>query len=265
MFFSILVPVYNTEKYLETCIDSILNQTEKDYELILLDDGSTDSSPQICDRYAGLYPDTIKVRHRENKGLLLTRREQLKMASGDYIVFVDSDDYLRKDALEVLRSTIEEYNADMVMYKYNLTNDNNEISTTAPAFENGRVFTQDTKKELYSAILSTNTLNNLCTKAVKYTLFDLENSYEQASMVTSGEDLLQSLPLITSAQRVVYIDQGLYYYRRNPESMTRSVTVKSYEQSSLVGKALLEYMKIWGMANDFYMQMFYARRIKSLI
>ena len=94
MLFSVLIPVYNTSKYLDECINSVLSQTEKNFEIVLLNDGSTDNSGDICDSYAEKYPDFIRVIHKENEGLMMTRRRGFKEAKGDYFICLDSDDYL---------------------------------------------------------------------------------------------------------------------------------------------------------------------------
>ena len=90
MRFSVLVPVYNVENYIEQCLDSILGQTFQDFELVLVDDGSTDRSGIICDEYQTLYPKQIKVIHKENQGLISARRIGIKEATGEFCIFVDS-------------------------------------------------------------------------------------------------------------------------------------------------------------------------------
>ena len=94
MLFSVCIPVYNTSKYLDECLASVLCQTEKDYEIVLVDDGSTDGSGALCDRYAARYPH-IRVIHKENEGLMMTRRRGFQEALGDYFICLDSDDALR--------------------------------------------------------------------------------------------------------------------------------------------------------------------------
>ena len=92
MLLSILVPVYNSEKYLKECFDSVLNQRESDYELILVDDGSTDAGGAICDTYQARYPERVRVIHQQNQGLILARRAGIAAAQGDYCMFLDADD-----------------------------------------------------------------------------------------------------------------------------------------------------------------------------
>ena len=113
MLFSIVIPVYNVEKYLNECVESILQQVNtinNDCEILLIDDGSTDSSPILCDMYEEKYPGLIKVFHKENQGLLATRRYGFKRTCGEYIINCDSDDLLEYSMLESVKKIIEKYN-----------------------------------------------------------------------------------------------------------------------------------------------------------
>ena len=114
MKFSIIVPVYQVEDYLVRCVDSILTQTFEDYELILVDDGSLDKSPQICDQYA-LQDGRIKVLHKSNGGLSSARNAGLDVASGDYVIFVDSDDWLEQGCLLTFNKILNEHPVDVLM------------------------------------------------------------------------------------------------------------------------------------------------------
>ena len=111
---SVIIPVYQVENYLERAVDSVIAQTLEEKEIILVDDGSQDASGQICDRYAREYPDLIRVIHKENQGLGLARNTGVLAAVGDYVAFVDSDDTLRKGAVQALLSKAMETNADIV-------------------------------------------------------------------------------------------------------------------------------------------------------
>lgn len=115
---SIIVPVYQTEKYLNVCIDSLVNQTLNDIEIILVDDGSPDSSPSLCDQWAA-HDNRIKVIHKNNEGLGLARNSGLEIATGEYVTFVDSDDYVEIGTYEYLFSIIEKENLDLLRYDSN--------------------------------------------------------------------------------------------------------------------------------------------------
>ena len=116
-FFSIIVPIYKVEKYIMQCVNSILEQTFSDYELILVDDGSPDSCPLICDQLKERN-SKIKVIHKQNGGVSSARNLGLKHANGKYVCFVDSDDYYsRKDALQVIKNELDNSNADVLILK----------------------------------------------------------------------------------------------------------------------------------------------------
>lgn len=123
MLFSIVIPVYNVETYLDECLHSILNQViwfKEEYEVILIDDGSTDRSGKICDEYMEKYPDIIRVFHNSNHGLLWTRRFGFKQAQGDYVINCDSDDLLEDEALAKLNRIVKKYKyPDIVIYNHN--------------------------------------------------------------------------------------------------------------------------------------------------
>lgn len=123
---SIIVPVYNVEKYLKECIDSVISQTYKNLEIILVDDGSTDKSGEICDEYSKK-DSRIKVIHKENGGLSDARNVALDIAKGEYIGFVDSDDYVEKDMFETLYKLAEEHNTEISSISFYKTLENEII------------------------------------------------------------------------------------------------------------------------------------------
>ena len=109
---SVVVPVYNVEKYLERCVDSIIKQTYKNLDIILVDDGSQDNSGKICDKYKEKY-NNIQVIHQKNQGLSIARNNGLAIAEGNYITFIDSDDWIKKDMIESLFNAMHKYKADI--------------------------------------------------------------------------------------------------------------------------------------------------------
>ena len=132
MELSVIVPVYNADRYLHRCVDSILNQTYKDFELILVDDGSKDCCPQICDEYA-LKDSRVKVIHQENSGVSVARNNGIELCKGQFISFVDADDYIGPEMFKELVSGIQG-KADIVMCGYTLCCEQQEkhIFSNAP-------------------------------------------------------------------------------------------------------------------------------------
>ena len=137
---SIIIPVYNVEKYLATCLDSVINQTYKNLEILLIDDGSTDSSGLICEQYSK--KDTrIKTIHKKNGGLSDARNVGISYASGDYISFIDSDDFIDINTFTILNQYIKQYNADIITFNYYDYYNKDKISPHL-LFNNLKLFTQ---------------------------------------------------------------------------------------------------------------------------
>ena len=130
---SIIIPIYNSEKYLKKCIESVLNQTEQNYELILINDGSKDSSEEIMTKYRNKYPDKIKIFSQDNQGIGKTRNRGIEEAEGKYIFFIDNDDTIKEDYLETFINEAEKNDFDMVLGGYETVDENNKIiSQTIP-------------------------------------------------------------------------------------------------------------------------------------
>ena len=251
MLFSILVPVYNVEKHLDQCIQSILNQSVNDYEVILVDDGSTDSSGSICDQYVNKYPGKIKVIHKQNEGLISARRIGISLAQGAFCLFVDSDDYVEPNWLEIIAKHINEYpNLDMLIFSYQYVNNGEIIQRTNTLCESLKIWTAGNKKELYQKLIFTNTITSIWTKAIRTTIVKSDpTNYLQYRNKNMAEDLLQTLWPITQAQEIVYVDRPLYNYRYSPSSISRNFTANTVNSKNTlhVYDKILEYLPLWGI------------------
>ena len=122
---SVIIPVYKTEKYLETALNSVINQTYKDVEIILVDDGSPDNCPQLCDEFSERY-DCVKVIHKENGGLSSARNAGIEKATGDYLCFVDGDDYLEQDYFSKANIILEKSHPKLLVNTYKIENKDND-------------------------------------------------------------------------------------------------------------------------------------------
>lgn len=267
-FFSIMIPVYNVKDYLEHCITTVLNQTFSDYEIILINDGSTDGSGEICDKYAAANIDRIKVIHKQNEGLLSARRCGIEAAKGKYGVFIDSDDYVSEKLLETVYSKITENDgADMVIYNFaRYFEKTKETVINPPVFETERVFEQD-KSEIYNKLIYTYQLNNLVMKVIKMELIKYDTTdYTQYYDNSYGEDLLQSLYPVTNAKRIIYIKDVLYYYRINEKSMTAVVnyTALDNQNNGRLDGELFKYMKLWKLDGKVEHKRLFAKKYKQL-
>lgn len=249
MLFSIVIPVYNMEKYLDECIESILCQVEKidnDCEIVLVDDGSTDNSANICDVYQKKYPEMIKVFHKKNEGLLATRRYGFKRASGEYILNCDSDDLLENEMLYELKKIIIKYNSpDVLIFNYNYLIE----SCKMPAFNNIFTTKQDIeidKKSVLEMFLKNYSIVSLCTKIFKRKCIDINKDYSSFYRVSNGEDSLQSIEIYNNAQSFVYINKELYNYRMG-SGMTCKFDENYYKGFKIIIEQIKKQKKKWNL------------------
>lgn len=261
MRFSVLVPVYNVEEYLRTCIESVLKQDFNDYELILVDDGSTDNSGKICDEYSSAYSNVIRVIHKPNEGLLMARRTGIQAAKGEFLIFLDSDDYLFEEALNSINETIEKYNCDMVLYNY-YKEQTASIVHLIPGVDI-EVFSGSDKKKLYQRILTGAYMNAMWTRAVKRNIVDIEEDYSDYRSISMGEDLVQCLPLYTNAKKIAYIDKSLVFYRRNKNGMTGQWKADYFYSFQMCQRIIRQYIHIWEIDADVQKQ-YYCQTVKSI-
>lgn len=250
MKYSILVPVYNVEDYLRQCIESVLNQTYQNFELILVNDGSKDKSGIICDEYAKNYPEKIKAIHKENGGLISARRVGIASATGDYCIFLDSDDFIESKLLETLEDYLNKEELDVLIYSFQYCKDGviekrNQISVT-----HEMVWDEANKKDIYTRLIGGAELTSIWTKAIRTSILQKESiDYSVYYGKNMGEDLLQSLYPITEAKRIMFIDKPLYDYRINEESISRSFTIKTIPSKNMlhVYEKIREYLPLWDM------------------
>lgn len=239
--FSVLIPVYNVEEYLAACLDSVLQQTYTNFEIILTNDGSTDRSGQICEEYASI-DDRVFVYHQENKGLLLARRKSISFSSGEFSLFLDSDDSWKTNTLEIIYNTIQSTKADMVIFNWDRLN-KKKVLPGKKNFNDKEIELGITKDRIIEKFLRTNELNSLCIKAVKSSLIDKNRDYSHLEGLTMGEDALQSVPLLLKAKKIVYINDSLYNYRVNEDSTTNIFNPSHIKEISIVEKAKINMLR----------------------
>ena len=229
--FSVLIPVYNTEQYLEECLQSILKQTYKNFEIVLIDDGSTDKSVDICDAYSEKYPGKIKAIHRSNQGQLASRCCAVLEARGDYVLFADADDLLVENALEIIKDNLEKYDfPDMIIYSF-IYEEKTGGRKADKLFDEGLV----EKDKLYRLFFTGTGLNNVWTKAVKRGAalckgFDFSPYFK----LRCSEDKLHSMVMADRCQSAAYIYKQLYRYRLFEGSVTRTYRLENIEKFNSV-------------------------------
>ena len=216
MKFSIVTPVYNVEKYVRQCIESVIQQTFADFELILVDDGSMDASGKICDEYAQK-DSRIRVFHKSNSGLIATRCYGIREALGEYVVSLDSDDMLALNALEKIAEKIQDNSYDMVLYRWQRFVNVPEM----PPVINEQPVVLEGTAEIIRKILSSSAYNSLCLKAIrreKITVLD----YGEYTQIRHGEDLLQTIRIASHCNSAILTSDVLYFYRTNPMSISNA-------------------------------------------
>ena len=219
---SVIVPVYNVEKYLTECIDSIVKQTFEDLEIILVDDGSTDTSGNLCDDWAKRDP-RIKVLHKKNGGLSSARNAGLDVAKGQYISFVDSDDKIDKNFIKFLFNDIKDTNSDIACCNY-YSFDLNGRFKQGKSFQKRIVLTSIEGKE---KLLMENYYKCYAwNKLYKYELFN-NIRYPVGKLF---EDIDTTYELFNKSNQISYRSTPLYYYRQRDNSITASsFTNKTYD------------------------------------
>lgn len=230
---SIIVPVYNTELHLRRCIDSILSQTYKDFEIILIDDGSSDNSLEICREYEAK-DSRVHVFSQENQGVSKTRNRGITLACGEYIQFMDSDDYIEDSMLELLVSTMEKNSADLVICGVS-ENNHGVIREIKPSIQ-GTV----PKEELscrYPDIFCDTILNSPCNKLYRKRL--IHSCFpEELSM---GEDLLFNFSYIRGCKNMSFLQNCPYIYEKLPTGLSSKVRKNTAEIAEIVYESCMAF------------------------
>lgn len=227
--FSIIVPVYNVEKYLRECIESLVNQTFKNIEIILIDDGSPDNSPKICDEYAEK-DNRIKVIHKENGGVVSARAAGVEISTGEYFIFVDADDWVSLDLCEKVSTIIESNLPDIVCFGYfNATVD--EVSKRPFNYRKGLYNRFDIENEIFPNLIhtknATNFMLSLWGKAIKRDIY-ISNQLKDKKVIIA-EDAACIIPCIYHSKLMFIMHECFYFYRIIPTSAINNKKVINYE------------------------------------
>ena len=267
MKFSIILPVYNCQKYLHEAIESVTKQTYTNWELVIIDDGSTDNTPQILDNISKKNKNII-VKHQDNKGQFVSRNIGVNIASGDYIMFLDADDLLHHNALMYVHNALKVDDFDIVTF--NSTRDHNFINDKEVKFSIKPGEYKGCDYKIIKENICFGKSNALWNNAFKKTLF-IDIAYKECfKYINFEEDVLQKLYLIDKAHSLVSIDKCLYFYRKNDNSTTASYSKTQLYSLVLVMKELKLFAKKWGgecITNSIiaeYMQYLYLLKISEL-
>lgn len=247
---SVIVPVYNTENYIGRCIDSILNQSFSNFELILINDGSNDRSSEIIKNYED---NRIVFIDNNNNGVSETRNIGIKAAKGEYIQFVDSDDFIDKDMLKDTLKLLEDSNADCVMTGLYLDiEQDSKISTSTQTFE---YFEAENKKDIALNVLARmggTYINSPINKLYKRNII-IENNIFMDKSIDLGEDFLFNLMYLKFCNKVIFSDKCYYHYWMKIENnLTFKFRENKLDLMYLMYKKSEEYFKLSRLSKDEY-------------
>lgn len=243
---SVVVPIYNVERYLDRCVKSVQNQTYKNIEIILVDDGSPDKCGEMCDSYAE-EDARIKVLHKKNGGLSDARNAGLEIAEGKYVLFTDSDDFIAPDLVKECTEQAEKNNSDMVVFDFTRVEDGMEEISTTEIEKSG---TYSLKKEPRLLFSSPSAVNKLFRKD----LFEKTNI--RFPVGKYYEDLGTIPKLLLEAKKIDYIKKSYYYYMiRSGSIMTATKFEKNYVDRTDMIDGILEFYKENNMFEKYHKEL----------
>ena len=244
--FSIILAIYNVESYLDRCIQSILSQNFSDYEMILVDDGSTDGSAQICDRYADRY-DNIRVVHKENGGLSSARNAGMDIAEGDYIWWIDSDDWADKQSLSVLYEAVKVDRPDIVKFNHIRVTDR-EMLVVSSAVPGKYIQGNQIELLLKQALIGSS----------KYILSAWSHLYKREFLQKEGlrfvserevgsEDYLFNLEALLKTSQITVLNDMLYYYELRSGSLSQKYKENASQKYTTLYQQLKSFFDLAGV------------------
>jgi glycosyltransferase involved in cell wall biosynthesis len=222
---SVILPVYNCERYLVKCLDSILTQTYKSLEVIIINDGSSDSSREIAERYTK-QDKRIKLVNQGNNGVSASRNVGLKNSIGKYVLFIDSDDYIENNMIEFLINSAEKYNAQITasgLFIEESSSDHIRKTWESIAFNGGEniILNNEELKRIFPEKLSTTGFRAVFAKLYRLDYIKQNNAFFDPE-ISLGEDYLFNLPLFRNIDRYVYVTKPLYHYNTGYSNNTLS-------------------------------------------
>ena len=245
MIFSVVIPVYNVKDYLPKCIDSVLAQDFTDYEVILIDDGSTDGeSGAICDRYAAAHPERIRAIHKPNGGVGEARNVGIEAAQGEYLIFIDSDDYIATGMFRVLADAVARFGSDIIGFGAALEANGVVVKELVDRLPTDRTFTLADTPELMQ------TMPSPWSRIWRRSLF-LDSGVRYPARIWY-EDLCTSVKLLALAKSAAFVPDILYYYVDRTNSITRNTNTARNAELFTAFDNLLGWYRENGLFERYY-------------
>lgn len=268
-FISVIVPIYNTEKYLRKCIESILEQSFQYFELILVDDGSRDTSGDICDDYKKR-DQRIKVLHIANSGIFQARKAGVAIAEGEYLTFLDSDDWIDQGAFEFATEILNrDPEMDLLSYAYRI-NDREQFHLYEEGiYDREMICKSILKGMMFDVGIGTRRLDpSLCTKFLRKSLF-CEVVKDVKDYITLGEDALVTYPCVCRAKTIGIFNKVYYNYRINRESIThtypleRVIQIRDFQKNMINQMNEAGVLSLMGEQIAMYVRTFLRELVKN--
>ncbi|MBO2527795.1 MAG: hypothetical protein CW335_06445 [Clostridiales bacterium] len=238
--FSLIVPIYKIEDYLPKCIDSVLAQTCQDFELLLVDDGSPDGCGAICDDYAQRYPEKIRAIHQPNGGAGAARNHGIELSAGDYLLFIDGDDYLSDNFLADLKKTIDATPADLILYGAEVEKNGKKVGELHELVDQGKLLTVKNEPDLFFGVMAP------WNRAYRRSLFT-EHDITFATKVWY-EDIRVVTKILAVAETAIRLPQCYYHYLQREGSAMNN---KNSERNIEIIYAYDDILN-WYQSNGFY-------------
>lgn len=249
---SVIVPVYKVEKYLDKCVRSLMNQSLKEIEIILVDDESPDGCPQMCENYAK-QDSRVKVIHKKNGGLGFARNSGMEIAKGEYIAFVDSDDYVDLDTYKFLFSKYSDYDLDVIYYNFvrfiNTEEKESQRIDTLNIIEGNQI--KEFMLDIITAAPSIKTEKILrcssCTAIYRRSIIESHGISFHSERELVSEDLIFNLDFLSKASRISMDQSVLYFYRVNDQSLSHSFNIQKNDRIATFSNYLRNSYHLWNL------------------
>lgn len=258
---SIIIPIYNTELHLEKCINSVINQSYKSLDIILVNDGSTDNSGKICDMFAA-QDERIRVYHQENRGLIQARKKGVELAQGELVTFVDSDDWIEENMYESMIEVYVTEKVDLVSsgLKYDYNNEKDTVYQELDLLAEGVYDRENIQKDILPIMIWNNEYgrrsitSSVCNKLFKRELLQ-KTICRVDDRLTFGEDAAITYLYLVKANKISIMNSSWYHYVIRKNSMVRSVDIGAFEKIHILQSYFQKEYGELGILEDMMYQM----------
>ena len=237
--YSIILRAYNAAEKVSESIESVIKQSYKNWELIIVDDGSTDNTGEVCEKYA-LVDKRIKIIHQENKGCLLATQTGVNNATGDFVCLIDSDDWYEKDYLEIVNEIVENQDVDMIVANYNIIGNHGQKQEFCLVKEDCILNTQEAIKKFLESTNYALWNKFVARKKIRYTDTEQEFYDKWGKTTNFGDDLYLLMPVLCECENIYFTSKKLYNYTIDEQSISHQ-SIKNHWEEIFIRNRLMEF------------------------